>query len=532
MRSPIGRALRTPKRPATPSLRRSWRDGGLTGPAPIFEGRNGFFRLVSGPADIDVEGFGRRGVAVPHPPVRHEGLPGRGLCADRDRGRHRGGAGGGRSRPHHGNRDRGLRARLQQAGSEAEKWTPDTRDTADHSLPYIAARAMFDGDITNAGYSPAKLREPRILAFMRRITVKEDPVLTARTGPSAVPTRISATLDDGRRISHEVDDVPGFVGRPMGRADLDRKFRGNVGPPLARGAGPRRRSHALWDPGNSGRHHRIAGPTDGGGESMRWGALGGRASAGRIRAGHDAKPAVPALCFPPRRWVWRSPPSRHSGHPPANAQLAPPSGRPSGVLGPQDHRVQIAADQWPWSAIGRVNIDGISARESCTGTLVAPRRVLTAAHCMLNTPHQRLVQAAGNAFRRRSDARQVPRSFPGQQLRHRAAIPVPAGGRPRFDFISSAMIRYDWAILTLHDALPIKPIPVRAVTDADLPFARSGGEIALAGYAANHPYMLSVHRGCDAAIDAPASGMIAHRCDAAQGNPAVPSCCCTMATRW
>src|SRR5580693_1413777 len=37
--------------------------GGLTGPAPIFEGLAGFFRLVSGAADIDVDAFGRRGVA-------------------------------------------------------------------------------------------------------------------------------------------------------------------------------------------------------------------------------------------------------------------------------------------------------------------------------------------------------------------------------------------------------------------------------------------------------------------------------------
>src|SRR5436309_12036345 len=36
--------------------------GGLTGPAPIFEGRLGFFRLVSGPMEVDVDAFGRRGV--------------------------------------------------------------------------------------------------------------------------------------------------------------------------------------------------------------------------------------------------------------------------------------------------------------------------------------------------------------------------------------------------------------------------------------------------------------------------------------
>ncbi len=35
---------------------------GLTGPAPIFEGNSGFFKQISGPADLDVGAFGRRGV--------------------------------------------------------------------------------------------------------------------------------------------------------------------------------------------------------------------------------------------------------------------------------------------------------------------------------------------------------------------------------------------------------------------------------------------------------------------------------------
>jgi 2-methylcitrate dehydratase len=44
-----------------------------------------------------------------------------------------------------------------------------------------------------------------------------------------VPTRITAILTDGQRVTREADDVPGFVNRPMSRADVDRKFRGNVG---------------------------------------------------------------------------------------------------------------------------------------------------------------------------------------------------------------------------------------------------------------------------------------------------------------
>jgi 2-methylcitrate dehydratase PrpD len=82
-----------------------------------------------------------------------------------------------------------------------------------------------------AASAPAKLHDPAILAFMRKIEVHEDPALTARMTASmgaAVPTRLTATLDDGRRMTREIDAVPGFAGMPTGRADVEAKFRGNV----------------------------------------------------------------------------------------------------------------------------------------------------------------------------------------------------------------------------------------------------------------------------------------------------------------
>ena len=117
---------------------------------------------------------------------------------------------------------------FQRTGSEPEKWSPKTRETADHSLPYVTARAMFDGDITNASFAPDKFTDPNILAFMQKIKVSADPVLSAR-GEGAVPTRVTAILADGARISREVDDAPGFAERPMNRSEVERKFRGNVG---------------------------------------------------------------------------------------------------------------------------------------------------------------------------------------------------------------------------------------------------------------------------------------------------------------
>lgn len=201
---------------------------GLTGPAPIFEGSSGFFTQVSGLAKVDVEAFGRRGVPFrlhqcnlkPYPAVIYTQTA---IVAGIEVAKEV------------GSLDRiasveiaTTRRGFQRTGSEPEKWSPQTRETADHSLPYITARAMFDGDITNESFAPAKFRDPAVLAFMQKIKVAEDPALTARKG-GAVPTRVTATLSDGRRISREVDYAPGFAERPMSKADVERKFRGNVG---------------------------------------------------------------------------------------------------------------------------------------------------------------------------------------------------------------------------------------------------------------------------------------------------------------
>ncbi len=209
--------------------------GGITGPSPIFEGRLGFFKQVAGEADLKLASFGGRGNSFrinacgikPYPAVIYSqtviaaslltakdaigGAPDRIAALERI------------SAIEIATTQRGYR----QAGSEPEKWTPKTRDTADHSLPYIAARAMFEGDINNGSYTPEKLADPRILSFMQKIKVVPDAVLTARTGES-VPARITASMPDGKRIVHEVDDVPGFPGRPMTRADIERKFHSNT----------------------------------------------------------------------------------------------------------------------------------------------------------------------------------------------------------------------------------------------------------------------------------------------------------------
>ena len=76
-----------------------------------------------------------------------------------------------------------------------------------HKASQLFEPGMFDGDINNDSYAPEKFRDPRVLAFMRRITVSEDPALTARTSPSVVPTRITAIRGNvGKRWPKERSD--------------------------------------------------------------------------------------------------------------------------------------------------------------------------------------------------------------------------------------------------------------------------------------------------------------------------------------
>src|SRR6202790_1251397 len=158
--------------------------GGLAGPEPVFEGQSGFFKQVSGPANVDPDTFGRRGVPLrihrcaikPYPAVIYTqtaivaGLEVAGEVKSLDR----------IAASEIATTSRGY----QRTGSEPEKWSPKTRETADHSLPYITARAMFDGDITNESFAPEMFGDPKILAFMRKIKGTEDPNLTARGGAS------------------------------------------------------------------------------------------------------------------------------------------------------------------------------------------------------------------------------------------------------------------------------------------------------------------------------------------------------------
>ncbi|NWG73398.1 MAG: MmgE/PrpD family protein [Rubrivivax sp.] len=65
------------------------------------------------------------------------------------------------------------------AGDGPEKSAPATRETADHSLAYIVAAALIDGDVTIVSFEHARRHDPVLREVTAKINVHEDPRLTA-----------------------------------------------------------------------------------------------------------------------------------------------------------------------------------------------------------------------------------------------------------------------------------------------------------------------------------------------------------------
>jgi 2-methylcitrate dehydratase len=141
--------------------------------------------------------------------------------------------------------------------NEPEKWRPTTRETADHSLPYCTAVALADGDVTLAQFDPTRFTDPALLELVSKVKVHRDPALTARY-PNGIPNRLTVTLANGRTLTKEVEFPRGHAHNPMTDAEVEKKFRLLVEPRYGKERADRILA-ACWDLQKLGRVENMMG---------------------------------------------------------------------------------------------------------------------------------------------------------------------------------------------------------------------------------------------------------------------------------
>jgi 2-methylcitrate dehydratase len=112
----------------------------------------------------------------------------------------------------------------EEIGSGPEKWRPTTRETADHSMPYIVAAVLVNGGFNDAIFDPARFADAAILRLADKITIKEDPELT-RQLPHCFPCRMEMHVTGGRVKSAAIKFPRGHHRDPMSDEEVNAKFR-------------------------------------------------------------------------------------------------------------------------------------------------------------------------------------------------------------------------------------------------------------------------------------------------------------------
>ena len=98
-----------------------------------------------------------------------------------------------------------------------------TKEQADHSLPYLLAVSLLDGDVQPAQFKPDRIVKPDVQALLKKVSVRPNHEYTEEY-PAKMPAKITVRLQDGKVIEHEVQDYPGLASRPFAWVDSVEKF--------------------------------------------------------------------------------------------------------------------------------------------------------------------------------------------------------------------------------------------------------------------------------------------------------------------
>jgi 2-methylcitrate dehydratase len=98
-----------------------------------------------------------------------------------------------------------------------------TKEQADHSLPYLLAVALLDGNVMPVQFKPDRIIKPDVQNLLKKVSVRPNHEYTAEY-PGKMLAKITVRLSDGKIVEHEVQDYPGLASHPFTWEESVEKF--------------------------------------------------------------------------------------------------------------------------------------------------------------------------------------------------------------------------------------------------------------------------------------------------------------------
>ena len=136
-------------------------------------------------------------------------------------------------------------ARAADILSDPSKYDPRSKETADHSLPYVIAAAIAERQVTPVQFEMKKIMDPTIRAQLKKIEVVADPEIE-KIFPALQRVIVTLTTTDRRTFTKQLDYPKGDPRNPLSDAEVEEKFAALAEGVLSEGA-QKKLKHAIWN---------------------------------------------------------------------------------------------------------------------------------------------------------------------------------------------------------------------------------------------------------------------------------------------
>ena len=136
-------------------------------------------------------------------------------------------------------------ARAADILSDPSKYDPQSKETADHSLPYVIAAALAERQVTPVQFELKKIMDPTIRAQLRKVEVVADPEIE-KVFPALQRVIVNLTTVDGQTFTKQLDYPKGDPRNPLTDAEVEEKFAALAEGVLSDGA-QKKLKNAIWN---------------------------------------------------------------------------------------------------------------------------------------------------------------------------------------------------------------------------------------------------------------------------------------------